>query len=248
MSDVHTASTTRASQGSGSTLLELREIRHRYGQTLAVAHCSFDVRPAEIHGLVGENGSGKSTIVKALSGVVQPTQGTLVWEGRPIRLHSPSEAQAAGIVTVFQETLMVEEMSARDNIFMGKDGLFTRNPEWRRERDRAQEILSSLGFDTAQLDLPAYALSLGQRQLITIARALARPWKLLILDEATSALDLNTRDRLFDQIQEATKKGPSVLFVSHRMDELGRLIDRSTVLRSGVTVATVERAEAARVA
>ncbi len=225
-------------------LLRLRGISHRYGQTLAVRSCNFDVHAGEIHGLVGENGSGKSTIVKILSGVVRPSEGTLSWEGRPLVLRSPRAAQTQGIVTVFQESLVVDEMDGQDNVFLGQDGLVRRHAGYRRERQVAADVLGQLGYDASILDRPAYALTIGQRQIVTIVRALVRHWKLLILDEATSALDLQTRDRLFDLVKAAVTKGSAVLFVSHRMEELSRLIDRSTVLRSGVTVATVERAEA----
>lgn len=220
-----------------AVLLRLEGIGHRYGRTQAVRSCNFDVRAGEIHGLVGENGSGKSTIVKILSGVVRPSEGSLVWQGEPLLLRSPKAAQTTGIVTVFQETLVVDEMSGLDNIYLGHAGV-------RREREAATEILRQLGFAAAMLDRPAYRLTIGERQIITVVRALVRPWKLLILDEATSALDLRTRDHLFELVQTAVKNGSAVLFVSHRMDELNRLIDRSTVLRSGLTVATVDRAEA----
>jgi len=239
-----TALSEHAGQDGAGSLLQLEGIRHRYGQTLAVRSCNFGVRAGEIHGLVGENGSGKSTIVKILSGVVRPSEGSLVWQGRPLTLSSPKAAQTAGIVTVFQETLVIDEMSGRDNVFLGQDGLFGHHRGFTRERERATEILDSLGYEATILDQPAYMLTIGQRQIITIARALARPWKLLILDEATSALDPVTRDRLFEVVLAAVKAGSAVLFVSHRMDELSRLIDRSTVLRSGVTVATMGRAEA----
>ena len=227
-----------------AVLLRLERIGHRYGRTQAVRACNFDVRPGEIHGLVGENGSGKSTIVKILSGVVRPSEGSLLWQGKPLVLRSPKAAQTNGIVTVFQETLVVDEMRGQDNVFLGQDGLFSRHAGFRRERAAATELLRTLGYDSAMLNRPAYMLTIGERQIITLARALARPWKLLILDEATSALDLQTRDRLFEIVESAVKTGSAVLFVSHRMDELHRLIDRSTVLRSGLTVATVERAEA----
>ncbi len=234
----------RSEAVSAPALLRLQGISHRYGQTLAVRSCNFDVHAGEIHGLVGENGSGKSTIVKILSGVIRPTEGTLSWEGRPLVLRSPRAAQTQGIVTVFQESLVVDEMDGQDNIFLGQDGLFRLHPGHRRERQVASEVLGQLGYDAAIMDRPAYALTIGQRQIVTIVRALVRDWRLLILDEATSALDLQTRDRLFDLVKAAVSKGSAVLFVSHRMEELSRLIDRSTVLRSGVTVATVDRAEA----
>jgi ABC-type sugar transport system ATPase subunit len=234
----------RSDAVSAPALLRLQGISHRYGQTLAVRSCNFDVHAGEIHGLVGENGSGKSTIVKILSGVIRPTEGTLSWEGQPLVLRSPRVAQTRGIVTVFQESLVVDEMDGQDNVFLGQDGLFQRHAGYRQERQVASDVLGRLGYDASILDRPAYALTIGQRQIVTIVRALVRDWKLLILDEATSALDLQTRDRLFDLVKAAVSKGSAVLFVSHRMEELSRLIDRSTVLRSGVTVATVERMEA----
>ena len=225
-------------------IVEIIDITHRYGPTVALDRCHLSVTPGEVHGLVGENGSGKSTVVKLLSGVVRPTQGQVRVDGRGVDLRSPAQAQRHQIVTVFQETLISDECSGLDNVFAGTDGLFRRARSRRVERDDAVRVVASLGVSTSILTSSPHHLTLADRQVLTLTRALIRPWRLLILDEATSALDLATRDRLFNVLRDYQAQGRSVLFVSHRMDELAILIDRATVQRSGRTVGTVTREEA----
>jgi ribose transport system ATP-binding protein len=229
---------------STSPLVELTGITHRYGATVALDGARLDVRPGEIHGLVGENGSGKSTVVKLLSGIMRPTEGNVRVDGQDVALRSPAHAQRHGILTVFQETLISDECSGLDNVFAGTDGLFRRRQRRSAELAAASEVVERLGAPTSILTASPYSLSLAERQVLTLTRALVRPWRVLILDEATSALDLATRDRLFEVLDEGRADGRSVLFVSHRMDELEILIDRATVQRSGRTVGTVDRAEA----
>ncbi|GAA0222645.1 sugar ABC transporter ATP-binding protein [Cryptosporangium japonicum] len=225
-------------------LVSLSGVQHRYGATVALADCRLEVAPGEVHALVGENGSGKSTVVKLLSGIMRPTVGSVHVDGDAVALRSPAHAQRLGIVTVFQETLVADELTALDNVFAGTDGLFRRRRGAAAERTAAADALSRLGADPGLLSLTPDHLSLAERQVLTLARALVRPWRLLILDEATSALDLATRDRLFALLKEQTTDGRSVLFVSHRMDEMRLIIDRATVQRSGVTVGTVTSDEA----
>ncbi|WP_432990615.1 sugar ABC transporter ATP-binding protein [Dactylosporangium sp. CA-233914] len=227
-----------------TNVVELDHITHRYGPTVALQGCGLEIAPGEIHGLVGENGSGKSTVVKLLSGIMLPTAGRVLVDGRQVDLRSPSHAQRHGIVTVFQETLVADECTGIDNVFGGGDGLLRRARTAKAERKAAEEVLEALGADSMILGASPYQLSLADRQVLTLTRALVRPWRVLILDEATSALDLATRDRLFELLIAAREQGRSVLFVSHRMDELAILIDRATVQRSGRTVGTVSREEA----
>ena len=231
-------------RGGPEPVVELRDIQHRYGATLALSDCRLRIQEGEVHGLVGENGSGKSTVVKLLSGVMTPSSGTVEVAGRPVRLTSPARARRLGIVTVFQETLVADECTTAENVFLGCDGLFRRAHSRAHELRVAADTLERLGLPPSALTTAPARLSLAARQTLTIARALARDWKLLILDEATSALDLATRDRLFDIIAEHKGAGRSVLFVSHRMDELKLLIDRATVQRSGATVGTLDREQA----
>ncbi|MEU9889678.1 sugar ABC transporter ATP-binding protein [Sphaerisporangium sp. NPDC051011] len=234
----------RTGAAASECLVALVDIMHRYGNTVALRDARLDISPGEVHGLVGENGSGKSTVVKILSGIVNPTQGELRINGDAVRLASPRDAQANGIVTVFQETLIAEENTAIENIFLGTDEQVRRARSHGQERDLAREVLDSLGTPVEILERPVHSLSIAQRQVLTLARALVRPWKLLVLDESTSALDIETRDRLFEIIRARRDEGRSVLFVSHRMDELELLIDRATVQRSGVTVGVLKKSEA----
>jgi ABC-type sugar transport system ATPase subunit len=224
-------------------LLEVRELRRIFGETIALDTCSLSVQPGEIHALVGENGSGKSTLIKILSGILPPESGVLKWKGAPARLGSPRAAQRIGIATVFQETLVLDDMSVRDNMILGLDGVLRRASSASRESELVREQLQQLGLGWLDIEQPTRALSLANRQLVGIARSLLRPWSLLILDEATSALDIEDRDRLFDVLRRFRDGGKSILFVSHRMDEIEVLADRSTVLRSGRSVATIPAGE-----
>ena len=227
--------------------LDIQDLSRSFGETKALRSATLRVAPGEIHSLAGENGSGKSTLIKILSGVLRPDSGTLTWEGDVKRhLASPSGAQAMGISTVFQETLFAPEMTVRDNIFLGTDRLFRYGRRKGAELDTARQAMTDLGLDGLDRDRPMWMLSLAERQLVTIVRAIVRPWRLLILDESTSALDAQQRDRLFDYLRLARSQGKSVLFTSHRMDEVLGLADRITVLRQGTTVATMAVGEASR--
>ena len=222
-------------------MLEAKDIRRTFGETIALDSCSVSVAPGEIHAVVGENGSGKSTLIKILSGIVSAESGTLEWNGEPFQVSSPRAAQAAGIATVFQETLILPEMSVRDNVMLGLDGVVRRKANPAREAELVRESLAIVGMGGLDIEKLAGALSLASRQLIGVARSLLRPWRLLILDELTSAIDIEDRDSLFEALRNFRGEGRSILFVSHRMDEIGSLADRATVLRSGRSVATLER-------
>jgi ribose transport system ATP-binding protein len=222
---------------SGGLLLDLRELAHAFGETRALRSASLAVAPGSAHALAGENGSGKTTLIKVISGILRPAAGEMSWEGQPMRFSRPKDALRAGVATVFQETLVAPEQSVRDNVFMGADRLFKRERTDAAEYEQAREILARLGMGAMDLDAPLWALSLAERQLVTIARSVVRPWRLLILDEATSALDARQRDCLFDYVRAECARGKSVLFTSHRMDEVEGLADSVTVLRLGSTVA-----------
>ena len=193
--------------------LDIADLSRSFGETKALRSATLRVAPGEIHSLAGENGSGKSTLIKILSGVLRPDGGTLTWEG-DVKPHfsSPSSTQAMGISTVFQETLFAPEMTVRDNIFLGTDKLFRYGRRKGAELDVAGQALSDLGLAGLDVDRPMWMLSLAERQLVTIARAIVRPWRLLILDESTSALDSQQRMSLFDYLRQARSEGKSVLF------------------------------------
>jgi ribose transport system ATP-binding protein len=232
-----------AAADSAGLLMDLHELAHSFGETRALRSASLAIAPGEAHALAGENGSGKTTLIKVISGIIRPAHGEMTWEGRPMRFSNPKDALRTGVMTVFQETLIAPEQSVRDNVFMGADRLFKRERTDSAEYDEARELLGRLGLGSIDLNAPLWSLSLAEQQLVTIARSVVRPWRLLILDEATSALDARQRDRLFDYVREERAKGKSVLFTSHRMDEVEGLADSVTVLRLGTTVAQSRMAD-----
>lgn len=207
-----------------------------FGPTRALVHADVELREGEIHALVGENGSGKSTLVKILSGIHRPDAGTIAVAGHEVELRSPRRAQAHGVATVFQEVLSVPPRSVLDNVWLGAD----RGAASAR-KTRAREILAELLERPPALDAVVEDLSLSDRQVCSIARALLREPRILILDEATSSLDFEARTRLFQALRRRAEQGAAVVFITHRMDEIDEIADRITVMRSGSTVASLER-------
>jgi ribose transport system ATP-binding protein len=231
-------------RGPAPSLLRVADLRKSYGATQALRSCNIDIAPGEIRALLGENGSGKSTLVKILSGVVRADAGSVELSEMALSVHSPREAQARGVVTVFQETLVAPDLSVLDNIFLGSDRTFRWGRPQPEQRRIARQALDALGASSIKLDSPVSVLPLHRRQLVTLARAVARPWRLLILDEATSALDVESRDALFRFLRQNRPAGSAVLFISHRMDEIAALAHSVTVLQSGETTATLAIADA----
>ncbi len=247
MTDNRIADVTTAAPGADQApgaALRVTGLAKSFGTTQALRDCTLELRAGEVLAIMGENGSGKSTLVKLLSGVHRPDSGTITIGTDTVSfLGSPKESMAAGVATVFQEILSVPQQSVLANIWLGQDGLLRRKVTNPYRTTRAAEVLGEL-IDDPSLTLPAGQLALSDRQAMCIARALVRDPRILILDEATSALDVATRDRLFGVVRRLCTEGVSVLFISHRMDEVEEIADRVTVMRSGETVTTLQRGEA----
>ena len=228
---------------ASETRVAARGVTKSFGATRALAGADLEVRAGEVHTVMGENGSGKSTLVKILSAVHRVDSGTISVNGEQVQhLRSPAQAQAAGISTVFQEVLTIPGRTVLENVWVGSRARDIGKTE---RRERAATVLARLLGGPVDLDAPVERLPLSERQACCIARSLVAAPSLLILDESTSALDIATRDRLFDVIRDMTAQGASVLFISHRMDEVLEISDVVTILRAGATVASRVPAAAA---
>lgn len=214
----------------GPAAVGLSGVVKRFPGVIAVDGVSFDVRAGEVHVLLGENGAGKSTIVGMLAGLLQPDEGTLIMDGRPVRLADPAASLAAGISTVFQHVMLVPTLTVFENLVLGR-------PWWQRPPraavTRKMDAISAEFGLTLNLDAVTGGLSLGEQQQIEIARALLRDASVLILDEATSMLTPAGAEDLGRRMRALVAHGIAVIFITHKLGEAHRFGDRITVLRLG---------------
>jgi len=220
-------------------ILELRGISKGFPGVQALSNVNFSMERGEVHALLGENGAGKSTLIKIISGVYQADQGQMLIDGQPVIFHNPREAQRAGVATIFQELILYPELTVAENIFMGhaprsRYGLI----DWKAMRQRAQELLASLEIYDMDVDSRVGAMSVGKRQRVEIAKALSHNARILIMDEPTAALTEADVERLFSIVRLLKERGVSIIYISHRLEEIFMLADRVTVLRDGQYVAT----------
>jgi rhamnose transport system ATP-binding protein len=219
--------------------LSINNISKSFGGIEALKDVSFDIKAGQIHALVGENGAGKSTLVKIITGLEAADRGSLVLDGEEIRFHNPMEARAGGVIAVYQDPKLFPNLDIAENVFMGihpktKAGFIDRKLMYRKTR----EVLDWLGAD---LDPRAVVVSLstGQMQFVEFARALFDAnEKLLLLDEPTASLSPNEVDQLFGIVRRLRDRGVSIIFISHRIEELFGFADRTTILRDGAHVVT----------
>ena len=226
---------------SGDAILSARGLTKRYGRVTAMDRCDFDLYPGEIQAVIGDNGAGKSTMVKALSGAIQPNEGEIRLDGQPVSFASPIEARAMGIETVYQTLAMSPALSIADNMFMGREirktgvmGRWFRQLDKARMRRVAREKLSDLGLMTIQnIDQAVETLSGGQRQGVAVARAAAFGSRVIILDEPTAALGVKESHKVLDLIRTVRDRGVPIILISHNMPHVFELADRIHVHRLG---------------
>jgi simple sugar transport system ATP-binding protein len=228
-------------------LLEARRIVKNFGRVRALRGANFTVYPGEVVALVGDNGAGKSTLVKTLAGVHQPEAGEIVFEGHTVEIHSPVEARALGIETVYQDLALAADLDPAANLFMGREVLrggvlgklgFLDKPEMHR---RAADAFESLGIGLQDSTAPVATMSGGQRQGVAVSRAVTWASKVVFLDEPTAALGVVQTRHVLDLIGRVREQGLSVVLISHNMPEVFEVADRIEVLRLGERVAQLKR-------
>ena len=215
--------------------LELEHISKQYPAVKANDRVSLRVKPGEIHAVLGENGAGKSTLMKIIYGAVQPDEGTMRWNGEPVRVASPAAARALGISMVYQHFSLFDTLTVAENVWLGLDRAWTLADVTRR----IGEVAHTYGLDIDAAH-PVHALSVGERQRVEIVRALLTDPKLLILDEPTSVLTPQAVDKLFVTLRELARRGCSILYISHKLDEIRALCHHCTVLRGGRVTGEVD--------
>ncbi|HKU99127.1 MAG TPA: sugar ABC transporter ATP-binding protein, partial [Vineibacter sp.] len=220
-------------------VLELRKATKKYAGVPAIEDVDFTLLQGEVHALVGENGAGKSTLTKVMAGVVTLTSGQMLIEGREAAPRTPNEARDLGIAMVFQENSLVPTMTVAQNLFLGQEKFFNR---LRGIYIAAQQFLQSLNFDVA----PTATVSLlgaAKKQMVEIARAVLHNAKVIIFDEPTASLTPEEKKYFFDLVRDLKKRGVSVIFISHALEEALLIADRITVLRDGKHVVTDDAAK-----
>jgi ABC-type sugar transport system ATPase subunit len=224
-------------------IISIQNITKRFPGVVALSDVSFDIRAGEFHAIVGENGAGKSTLMKILSGVERPTEGRILLKGEAVDFRGTRDAEAAGVGIIHQELNLVEQLTTAANIFLGREKItawgFLDNRAMQQE---ARALFAELDCHISPTELVG-GLRVGDQQLVEIAKALSHEADVLIMDEPTSALTESEVERLFRVIARLRSRGVTILYISHKMEEVFRLSDRITVLRDGALVGTKNRQE-----
>ena len=221
------------------SVLSMKGIQKRFMGVHALKGVDFELRSGEIHALVGENGAGKSTMMKVLTGIYEKDSGEIHFQGKLFHPHNPKQALSAGIGIIHQELNMMEQLTVAQNIFIGREsmkrgGLFLDD---KRQKQRAGELFNRLNMNIDPAETLS-RLTIGKQQMVEIAKAVSHDLKVLILDEPTTALTEIEIEELFTIMRDLSSKGVAMIYISHRMDEIGRITDRVTVMRDGEYIGT----------
>ena len=226
-------------EGEARYALEIAGVTKRFGATVALADASVRIQAGEVHALLGENGAGKSTLLKLLSGLIQPNTGSIAVFGKPARLRSPRDSHRLGIQTAFQELTLVKDLTVTQNMLLPYEPVALSGQIRSRQSERmVEQSLGTLGLNDIDPRTQVSDLDLPQRQKIEIARAVSRKPRVLLLDEPTSALSGTDVDWLFGMVQGLRDEGQTIVFITHRLQEVRAVCDVLTVLRNGKDVGT----------
>lgn len=233
-------------------VLEVRGLSKSYGAIQAVDGVSFALRPGHVTALVGDNGAGKSTVLKMISGALRPDSGEILMDGHPVRLSDPVAARQLGIETVYQDLALLPNLNVTSNLFLGREtlrpgiGRAFRQLHRRRMANEARGLLRRLEIDVPSLETPIGKMSGGQRQSIAIARAIRFASRVLLMDEPTAALGVAQSASVLRLVESARKDGISVLIISHILPHVIKLADSILVLRHGRLVGELSREDASQ--
>jgi len=225
--------------------LEIKDVTKSFPSVKALIDVNFDLRPGEIHSLVGENGAGKSTLINVITGQIKPDKGEILLDGEKVTIDAPDDAIAHGIALVPQELNLIPELSAAENIFLGVKKIkksFPYSIDWKNIYSEAEKILGTLGVN---MDVKAIVgnMSVANQQLVQIARAIALGAEILIFDEPTACLTLNESKLLLNLIKQFRDEGKAIIFVSHHMDEVMEISNRASIMRDGELIETIKKGE-----
>lgn len=233
----------------GAPLLAVRGLQKRYGAVTALRDVNFTVRRGEVTALLGDNGAGKSTTIKAIAGVAPIDEGEILLEGRPVTIRHPSEANALGIQTVYQDLALCDNLGICANLYLGRELVSTPTPfgpHVLRDvdmEDQARKVLKTLRINLPALDTPVASLSGGQRQAVAIARAVLWNSKLVIMDEPTAALGVAQTAEVLRLVRDLAGQGYGVILITHNMQNVFQVADNIAVLRLGATVMEARKSD-----
>lgn len=224
---------------SSAPLLEVRNLSRHFGAVKALDNCSLSVRPGEVVALAGDNGAGKTTMIKAVSGVYPPTAGEILLEGKPVSFSSPEDAREKGIETIYQDLALADNLSIGANIYLGREPMkrafgFLPVLDRKAMAKAAEDTMALLDFHVKRLEAPVSNFSGGQRQAVAIGRAVFWNAKILIMDEPTAALGVPEQRKVIALIKSLKAQGKGVIFISHNLQDIFAVSDRIVVLRRGV--------------
>lgn len=222
--------------------LEMRGISKSFGGVKALVDVNLQVEKGEVHALVGENGAGKSTLMKILSGAYKKDAGEIALDGQVVKINSPKDAKDLGIAVIYQEFMLAPDLSVAENIYIDKLNKGKSIINWKKLNQSAKEQLSALGFDDIDPTTRVGNLSVAYQQVVEICKCLTRNANILVLDEPTAVLTFAEIEKLFEIIERLKSRGTSIIYISHRLEEIFRLSNHITVLKDGKYVDTVETA------
>ena len=225
------------STSPGNVLLEMQGIGKTFPGVRALEGVQLTVKEGQVHALLGENGAGKSTLIKILSGAYRKDEGQILFEGQPVEIRDPHDAQALGISTIYQEFNLAHDLTVAENVFLGHLPTKGGRVDWSTVKARTREILDTLGVELS-VDAPISSLPIAEQQLVEIAKALNRKTRILIMDEPSALLGEKDLANLFRVVRSLQAQGIGIIYISHRLREIFELADEVTVLKDGRYVAT----------